>query len=128
MFDDDDDFRPTPLSEAQKIKRFKETISEIANLIVDNLRNSKLELVEQDSNQKYLITVQDKLLIELNVEGYKLFFQPERRKPVGSWSSFLEGGPDTIADAVFLKELAQLDYECYSPRFKHRLKKKENKN
>jgi hypothetical protein len=128
MNDDDDYFIPTPLSDDQKTIRFKETISEIANLIFDNLRNSKLELVGQDMNQQYLITVDEKLLIELNVEGYKLFFQPERRKPVGSWSSFLEGGPETIAETVFLKELAQLDYECYSPRFKHRLKKKEKKN
>ncbi|MBJ7394243.1 MAG: hypothetical protein JHD01_05770, partial [Candidatus Nanopelagicales bacterium] len=113
MIDDDDDFTSTPLSDVQKINRFKLTISEIANLIVNNLRNSKLELVGQDSNQQYLITVEDKLLIKLNVDGYKLFFQPERRKPIGSWSSFLEGGPDTIAESVFLKELAQLDYECY---------------
>ena len=125
MIDDGDDFTPTPLSDVQKINRFKLTISEIANLIVDNLRNSKLELVGQDRNQQYLITVEDKLLIELNVDGYKLFFQPERRKPIGSWSSFLEGGPDTIAESVFLKELAQLDYECYSPRHKQRLKKKK---
>ena len=128
MNDEDDYFIPTPLSDDQKTIRFKETISEIANLIFDNLRNSKLELVGQDMNQQYLITVDEKLLIELNVEGYKLFFQPKRRKPVGSWSSFLEGGPETIAETVFLKELAQLDYECYSPRFKHRLKKKEKKN
>jgi len=43
-------------------------------------------------------------------------FQPERRKPIGFWSSFLEGSPEVIADVVFLKELKVLGYECTTPR------------
>ena len=104
--------------DADKLRRFETTIRQIAELVLTNIKSGNPELViEEDGlQQKYVIYLDSKKMIEFDVEGFKFFFKTERSKDFGFWSGFLEGSPEAIAELVFLEEIGKKGYATKLPR------------
>ena len=110
---DDFDSEPYIPSDAQKLHRFETTVKEIAFLITSHIKtgNPELTILEDGLQQKYVISIDSKKMFEFDIEGFKFFFDREKRKNTGSWSDFLEGTVESIAEYVFLEELERIGYE-----------------
>ena len=116
MDDEDFDLESFKLTDAQKIRQFEMTITEIALLVVKSIKtgNPRLAIEEDGLQQKYVLFLDEKKQIEFNIEGYQFFFKPEKRKEIGMWSGFLEGSTETIAERVFLEEIRKQGYATKS--------------
>jgi len=74
-------------------------------------------VIEVDGlQQKYVIYLDSTKMIEFDIEGFKFSFKTTRNKDIGSWSGFLEGSPEAIAEMVFLKEIGKKGYATSIPR------------
>lgn len=105
-------------TDAEKLRRFETTIREIVGLVLTNIKSGNPELVIEDDGlqQKFVIYLDSKKMIEFDIEEFKFFFKTDRSKDFGFWSGFLEGSPEAIAELVFLEEIGKKGYATTIPR------------
>ena len=87
---------------------FKSSEEQIA--IIVHARFPESELIQGGNNESstFSIVFDGKVLLELDHVGVR-FFIPVRGKNTSSWRSFLEGGPDDVAN-YFLQDLADAGF------------------
>jgi hypothetical protein len=81
---------------------------EIAKLLQAGFPNSILEIELEQGREALVILFEGKTLMKLDGTGVERFF-PTRSKPYIRWSSYLEGGPEAVAES-FLRDLADAGY------------------
>lgn len=82
------------------------------------------ELIKDGNNEMstFSIVFDGKVLLELDHVGVR-FFIPVRGKNASSWRSFLEGGPDHVANS-FLQDLADAGFNTLRADGKKMLKRR----
>jgi len=92
--------------------KFNYAILEIASMLCVAVVGSNLRFDNKDQIPKFLLTVDNRVVVTLDSDGYQIHAELADRPNIGKWSSILEGGPSSIVETIFIRRLRKVGYDC----------------